>query len=110
MLEMENTQVFKQGVIVASDQRDFVEAIRAAVDYRGDVTIRLKDGSSVEGFLYNSENNILDLFPKNSPQKRSLTVDEVQEINFSGADEAAGKSWEDWVKKRESQKVKSKEN
>jgi len=108
MLETQNLEGFKQGVKVASDQGDFSEAIRAAVDYRGDVTIQLKDGSSVEGFLYNSENNKLDLFPKNSPQKRSLAVEDVREIFFSGADEAAGKSWEDWVKKREALKSKSK--
>ncbi len=97
---MAEAQKFKQGVEISSVDRDFEEGIRAAVDYRGDVTLVLKDGSVLEGFLYNAFNGTLDIFPKNSPQKASVKIEQIQKISFSGKDEAMGKSWEDWMKKR----------
>lgn len=92
---------FRQGIQIQNTDHDFYEGINAAVDYRGDVTLELKDGRIVEGFLYNSFKGNLDLFPKNSPQKQSIAAEDLKSVTFSGKDEAMGKSWEDWVKKRE---------
>lgn len=92
---------FTQGVKIASQDQDFREGLRAAVDYRGDVTIELKTGDYLEGFLFNLNGERLDVFPKNSPQKKSIGLEDVESIEFSGEDEAAGKSWEEWVKKRD---------
>lgn len=103
----ESKPIFKQGVTVSSHDRDFIGAIKAAVDYRGDVSLFLKDGTQVDGFLFNSNENTLELFPKNSPQKKTVHVDQLSSIEFSGRDEAAGKSWEEWVKKREARKAES---
>lgn len=96
----EQHQKFKQGVEIRPTDKDFEEGMRAAVDYRGDVSVTLKDGSVVEGFLFNFFNRVMDLFPKNSPQKLSVSMDDVTSIVFSGKDEALGKSWEDYMKKR----------
>lgn len=97
MLESKN---YKQGIQISFTDKDFHEGIMAAVDYRGDVTLELKDGQRLEGFLFNCFRGQLEIFPKNSPQKQSVSVDELKSVIFSGKDEAAGKSWEDWVKKR----------
>ena len=91
---------FKQGVEIRPLDLDFEEGMRAAVDYRGDITLTLKDGSVVEGFLFNFFNQVMDLFPKNSPQKLSVPVNQIAAVVFSGKDEALGKSWEDYMKKR----------
>lgn len=91
---------FKQGVVVSVEDRDFHEALQAAVDYRGDVTLQLKDGSELEGFLFNVFSGSLDVFPKDSPQKRSIALGDLNRVAFTGKDEAMGKSWEDWMKKR----------
>ncbi len=97
---MADTRKFQQGVEIRSTDSDFNEGIQAAVDYRGDVTMHLKDGRVIEGFMYNSYNSALELFPKNSPQKASIPVIEVSSIQFSGKDEAMGKSWEEYAKKK----------
>ena len=97
---MSSTNKFQQGVEIRSTDSDFNEGIQAAVDYRGDVTLIMKDGRVVEGFMFNSYNNSLELFPKNSPQKASVPVSHVSCIQFSGKDEAMGKSWEDYAKKK----------
>ena len=97
---MAESKKFEQGVEIRSTDSDFNEGIQAAVDYRGDVTLHLKDGRVVEGFMYNSYNGALEIFPKNSPQKASVPVNDVSTIQFSGKDEAMGKSWEDYVKKK----------
>lgn len=94
---------FTEGFKISQTEADFFAAIHAAVDYRGDVTLKMEGGEEVEGFLYNvnPHTDSIDLFPKNAPQKISVEAKKIQEIFFSGKDEAAGKSWEDWVKKRE---------
>ena len=100
---MAESKKFLQGVEISTSDRDFEEGMRAAVDYRGDVTLKLKDGSVVEGFLFNAFNGALDLFPKNSPQKATIKVEQLSSVSFSGKDEAMGKSWEDYMKKRAQQ-------
>lgn len=100
---------YKQGIQIFKDDKDFREGLAAAVDYRGDVSLELNDGQVIEGFLFNSAQDSLDLFPKNSPQKQRVLIKDLKRIEFSGQDEAAGKSWDDWVKKRQ-QKKQSVEN
>jgi len=103
----DSKKIFQQGVRVCAADSDFSEAVKAAVDYRGDVTIELKRGGIIEGFLYNLSAKALDLFPKDSPQKKSIAMDDVNCLEFSGKDEAKGKSWEDWMKKRDQTKADS---
>lgn len=89
-----------QGAVLRAEDSDFEEGVRAAIDYRGDVTITLQDGSQVIGFVFNGENEVLDLFPIHGSQKESVSLKDVARIEFSGEDAAYGKSWEDWVQKR----------
>lgn len=68
--------------------------IEAAYDYRGHVMVRLKNGSSVEGFVFNrqydapnsAEQYYIDLFLKNSDEKRRLPISELASIDLSGKD------------------------
>ena len=87
---------------------DTVEAIELAFDYRGDVTIELKSGEQVSGYLYNREakkaDSSFDLFPANGAGTRRIRYDDVVMVAFSGEDTASGKSWENWVTKKESER------
>jgi hypothetical protein len=80
-------------------------ALEAAFDYRGDVTITRKDGSRVEGYVFDRRNGItlgesvVRLIPQNSSQKISIPYSDIAALAFSGRDTAAGKSWEAWVRK-----------
>ena len=81
------------------------DALEKAFDYRGDVTITRKDGSRVEGYLFDRRNgptlaeSVVRLIPQNSSQKISIAYSDIAALAFTGRDTAAGKSWEAWVRK-----------
>jgi hypothetical protein len=80
------------------------EAIELAFDYRGDITIELKAGSRVTGYLFNrtvtGEQPVIELFPATSSGTMTIPYSEVVSIAFTGEDTATGKSWEAWVAKK----------
>ncbi|HEY6085848.1 MAG TPA: hypothetical protein VIU63_10660 [Nitrospira sp.] len=84
------------------------EAIELAFDYRGDITIQLKSGARIEGYVFNRNvkgtTPSLDLFPKNAPGVTQIAYSEIESISFTGEDTASGKSWEAWMKKKESER------
>ena len=84
---------------------DLREALEKAFDYRGDVTITRKDGTKLEGYIFDRvagatlSNSFVRLLPKDSNQRTKIAYSEIAALSFSGRDTAAGKSWEAWVKK-----------
>jgi hypothetical protein len=84
-----------------------VEELRAGIekafDYRGDVTITKKDGTTVEGYIFDRRvgatlaDSFVRLYPNNGG-KVAVAWSEIAGLAFSGRDMAAGKSWEAWVK------------
>jgi hypothetical protein len=88
-----------------ASEAELRDALEKAFDYRGDVTITRKDGSRVEGYIFDRRNgaslaeSVVRLIPQNSQQKVSIPYSDVAALAFSGRDTAAGKSWEAWVKK-----------
>jgi hypothetical protein len=81
------------------------EALEKAFDYRGDVSITRKDGSKIEGYIFdrtlgkNLTDSFVRLLPKDCNQRVKITYSEIAALAFTGRDTAAGKSWEAWVKK-----------
>jgi len=95
-----------QGTIWQSASDDELRAgLEKAFDYRGDVTIALKNGSTIEGYIFDRQNGAtlsdskVRLFPKDRDQKIAISYADIAGLTFSGRDTAAGKSWEAWVKK-----------
>lgn len=84
------------------------EAVDLAFDYRGDVTVLLRSGESVAGYIYNRQvspsDSYLELFPTDHSDPRRIPYVEIATIAFSGEDTANGKSWEAWVSKKESER------
>ena len=80
-------------------------ALEKAFDYRGDVTLTLKDNSKIEGYVFdrivgNSLNDsFVRLIPKDANQKVKIAYANIAALSFTGRDTAAGKSWEAWVRK-----------
>ena len=80
-------------------------ALERAFDYRGDVTIQRKDGSRVEGYVFDRrlgstlDRSVVRLFPKDRPEKIAIPYTDIAGLAFTGRDTAAGKSWAAWVKK-----------
>jgi len=83
---------------------DVRAALEQAFDYRGDVTITRKDGSKVEGYIFDRRNgktlsdSVVRLMPKDAHQKIAIPYSDIAALAFSGRDMAAGKSWEAWLK------------
>ncbi|MDL5047537.1 hypothetical protein QQ054_16090 [Oscillatoria amoena NRMC-F 0135] len=93
------------------DAQQIAEITEKAFDYRGDVTLDLNDGSSVEGFLFNREfkasDPFVELYLPDKPEPVRYALKDVKDIRITGADMAAGKSWDDWMAKREREKQKT---
>jgi hypothetical protein len=91
-------------------------ALEKAFDYRGDVTITRKDGSKIEGYLFDRRtaatlrDSIVRLYPKNANEKISICYADIAALAFTGRDTAAGKSWEAWMKKYAEKKAAGEKN
>jgi len=79
-------------------------ALEQAFDYRGDVLITRKDGTRIEGYIFDrrSGSSLSDsyvrLLPKVGGGKVAISYSDIAALAFTGRDMAAGKSWETWVK------------
>jgi hypothetical protein len=92
------------------------EALEKAFDYRGDITITRKDGSQVQGYLFDRKNgatladSYVRLIPANEPGKVKISYSEIAALAFTGRDTAAGKTFEAWVKKYWEKKAAGEKN
>jgi len=81
------------------------EALEKAFDYRGDVAITKKDGSKIDGYIFDRvtgaslESSYVRVLPRDSHQRVKISYLEIAALAFSGRDPAAGKGWEAWVRK-----------
>lgn len=83
------------------------DALEKAFDYRGDVTLKLHSGETVEGYIYDRRagatlaDSLVRLIPSKGEQRtrRSIAYADIAALNFSGRDTAAGRTFEAWVKK-----------
>jgi len=96
------------------------EALEKAFDYRGDVTITRKDGTVIEGYLYDRRSeptlaaSLVRIMPTpkaGQPMERQMvSYADIAAINFSGRDTAAGKTFDAWVKKYWEKKAAGEKN
>ncbi len=92
-------------------------AVERAFDYRGDLTITLKDGRRIEGYVFDRNvkgpalsDCVLRLMPKDQPGKISVFYSDIAALAFTGRDTAAGKSFAAWVKKYNEKKAAGEKN
>ena len=99
-----------------ASEEELREALEKAFDYRGDVTITRKDGSKIEGYIFDRVSGptlssaFVRILPKETNQRVKIAYSEIAGLAFSGRDTAAGKSWEAWVKKYWEKKEKGGES
>lgn len=81
------------------------ESLEKAFDYRGDITLTVRDGRVIQGYVYDRrlgatlEQSLVRILPSNGSPRVSIPFSEVTRLVFSGRDTAAGRSWEAWVRK-----------
>jgi hypothetical protein len=86
-------------------EEELREALEKAFDYRGDVTLTRKDGSKIEGYIFDRASgttlsgSFVRILPKNGNGRLKIAYSDIAALAFSGRDPAAGKSWEAWVRK-----------
>ena len=84
---------------------DLHAALERAFNYRGDVTLTLKSGEKIEGYIFDrrGEGQALDkcevrVFPRHKNEKVSVKYSEIAALEFTGRDAAAGKHFHHWIK------------
>src|SRR5882757_4821843 len=111
--ERENLEGWIPGL--AGDE-EIRTALEKAFDYRGDITITLKSGEKIEGYIFDRRtgktlaDSAVRLFPKSSNQKVSIPYSDIAALAFTGRDTAAGKTWEAWMKKYNAKKAAGEKN
>lgn len=92
-------------------------AFEKAFDYRGDLTITLKDGQKIEGYVFDRRAEsprlsecVVRLMPKDRPGKLTVAYSDIAGLAFTGRDSAEGKSFEAWVKKYKEKKAAGEKN
>jgi hypothetical protein len=97
-------------------EEELRDALEKAFDYRGDVSITRKDGSKVEGYVFdrvmgkNLADSFVRVLPKDTNQRVKIVYADIAALAFTGRDTAAGKSWEAWVRKYWEKKQKGGES
>ncbi|MGI9103093.1 MAG: hypothetical protein ACR2IF_11685 [Terriglobales bacterium] len=87
-----------------ANEEELRQALEQAFDYRGDVLITCKDGSKIEGYIFDRRSgrtladSVVRLMPKDTRQKISIKYSDIAALAFTGRDMAAGNSWESWVR------------
>jgi hypothetical protein len=89
---------------LASDE-EVHAAFEKAFDYRGDVTLTLKDGRTVNGYVFDRRTgstlseSAVRIIPSAERTKLTIPYADIAALAFTGRDTAAGKSFEAWVRK-----------
>ena len=113
--DRENLEGWIPALASESETRD---ALEKAFDYRGDVTLTLRSGETVEGYVYDRRQgrSLADSLVRVMPSKgedrsrRSIAYGEIAALSFSGRDTAAGKTFEAWVRKYWEKKAAGEKN
>ncbi|MFO0872825.1 MAG: hypothetical protein U0575_02485 [Phycisphaerales bacterium] len=99
-----------QGMIVeGADAATLAEALDLAFDYRGDVSVRLRDGRTVDGYIFDRRRKpqpSIRMLPKDSDERLVLNDRDIVRLEVTGKDTAAGKTFESWVKRYVDSKLK----
>jgi hypothetical protein len=88
-----------------ASEEELRSALEQAFDYRGDVTVTRKDGTKIEGYIFdrvtgeNLPSSFVRILPRDSDQRVKISYADIAALAFSGRDPAAGKSWDAWVRK-----------
>jgi hypothetical protein len=92
------------------------EALEKAFDYRGDITITRKDGSEVQGYLFDRRtgktlaDSVVRIMPNTGTGRLSIAYSDIAGLAFTGRDTAAGKTFDAWVKKYWEKKAAGEKN
>jgi hypothetical protein len=104
---------------LASDD-EIRDAFEKAFDYRGDVTLTLKDGRVIHGYVFDRrtgptlKDSAVRVIPSDEKTgertKLTISCSDIAALAFTGRDNAAGRTFEAWVKKYWEKKAAGEKN
>jgi hypothetical protein len=106
-----------QGWVPAmASEEEIRGAFEKAFDYRGDLTITLRNGQKIEGYIFDRRADsprltecVVRVMPKEGG-RLTIPYSDIARLAFTGKDTAAGKSFEAWVKKYKEKKAAGEKN
>jgi hypothetical protein len=88
-----------------ASEDDIRVALEKAFDYRGDVMVTTRDGTKIEGYVFDRTagdtlaTSFVRILPKDSSPRAKVCYADISALAFTGRDTAAGKSFEAWIRK-----------
>ena len=83
---------------------ELAHVVEQAFDYRGDVTLLLRDGSTRHGYVFNRRADVADpwveLLESGADDPVTIRYADLRTIHFTGKDTAAGKSYLAWLERK----------
>lgn len=99
-----------------ADDAEVRDVLEKAFEYRGDITLTRKDGSQVQGYLFDRnagdtlDESFVRIIPNDGKPRMSIPYRDIAALAFTGRDNAAGKSFDAWVKKYWEKKAAGEKN
>ena len=83
--------------------------VELAFDYRGNTTVLRRDGTVLEGYVFNRDAEAavpyLEMFDSDGGGPHRVSYTDVRTIHFTGKDTAAGKSYAAWLARKQAEKA-----
>ena len=83
---------------------ELAHVVEQAFDYRGDVTLLLRDGTVRHGYLFNRRADgpdpYVELLEAGRDDPVAVRYADLRTIHFTGKDTAAGKSYLAWLERK----------
>ncbi len=96
--------------IECTDEATRAQAIEQAFDYRGDVTVHTDEGEAIVGFIFDRRGKGAEvqvrILPAQGGGRLTIPAARITRVEFSGRDTAAGKSWENWLTRYATKKLR----
>jgi hypothetical protein len=78
--------------------------IDLAFDYRGNTTVVKRDGTEIEGYIFNRNAEVaepfIEMFDAQGSGPFAIPYADIETINFTGKDTAAGNSYAAWLRRK----------
>ncbi len=104
MIEEQNLEGWVPGPDVP-----LTEVIDRAFDYRGNVTLDLRDGTEMTGYLSNRDARarepFVEMFDAAGEGPMHIRYADIRTIRFTGKDTAAGNSYAAWLERKAAAKA-----
>jgi hypothetical protein len=116
VMEGRNREQLEGWIPSLASEEEIRQALEKAFDYRGDVTLTLKDGRVVQGYVFDRRtgatlaDSAVRVMPSDDRTKLTISYAEIAALAFTGRDNAAGRTFEAWIRKYWEKKAAGEKN